>query len=348
MSALLASRLYKNDCDISQDYVREIVEEGIKKIDFITFIIEFVSKYALTNNVWLLSKIKSYFGAIEIIKQSDKRHITQQYYELLNLIKQIPKQKYVFCSETDKTTLSSADMNVVTYDVDYTVVENDLALLSGVVNADVYKLLLFMFSCITQTNNLSREENLRKCFSVIRYLLTLQPKSYLQMKGCKMDIVDILFVILILFSNSTYCTVLVRRYVNISKDIFYHRITKSKKLERINFIFYIVYVIIFGDIVDKEVYYNNYIDVDTVVSDEECAIQDTVSNNVLDVNEKCKYLYFYSEYDESLALQVKFEKERNKLKTTYKPSFREIDVAWTINNEKDYICVLKQDAAKTF
>jgi hypothetical protein len=348
MSALLASRLYNNDYEITTDYVRELLDEGVKKGDFITFIIEFISKFSLTNNLWLLSQIKEYLNSIESTKQNDRKLMSQHYVELLNLLANIPKQKYIFCDGNDKQTISKSDMNTVILDVNFSVVEDDLLSLSHVVTSDIHKLLIVLYSGITRSNNLPKEENIRKCFLIIRYLLTLQPKTYLQVKGNKIDIVDILFIVLILFSGSIYCTRMLQQYINISKDIFYLRTTKQKKWERINIIFYIVYMIIFDDLENVECEIKKHIE-DTL---ENIALSNTVyadeginnggePSDVNDVRTKCKHLYFYSEYDEPLALQVKFEKERNKLKSTYRPSYKEIDVAWTINNEKEFIYVYK-------
>jgi hypothetical protein len=349
MSALLASRLYNNDYEITIDYVTELLDDGVKKGDLITFIIEFICKYSLTNNLWLLSQIKQYLSSIESTKQNDRKLLSQHYFELLNLLVNIPKQKYIFCDSNDKQKISKSDMNTVILDVNFSVVEDDLLSLSNVVTHDVYKLLVVLYSGITKSNNLPKEENIRKCFLIIRYLLTLQPKAYLQVKRNKIDIVDILFIVLILFSGSTYCSKILQQYINISKDIFYLRTTKQKKLERINIVFYIVYVIIFDDLINVECDIKKYIE--DVSPLENIALPNTVdideasyhAGETSDVNEKCKHLYFYSEYDEPLALQVKFEKERNKLKSTYKPSYKEIDVAWTIHNEKEFMCVHKQE-----
>lgn len=344
MSALLASRLYNNDYEISIDYVRELLDEGIKKGEFITFIIEFISKYSLTNNIWLMSQIKQYLNSIESTKQNDTKSMSNHYFELLNLLANIPKHKYIFCDSNDKNTISKSDMNTVILDVNFSVVENDLLSLSHVVKNDIHKLLVVLYSGITKSNNLCKEENIRKCFLIIRYLLTLQPKAYLQVKGSKIDIIDILFIVLIMFSESIYCTKMLQQYITISKDIFYLRTTKQKKWARINILFYIFYVIIFDDLVNVEHDIKKYIELEHTASSytvDENDVSSQHEHTTNDVIEKCKHLYFYSQYDEPLVLQIKFEKERNKLKTTYKPSYKEIDVAWTVNNEKEFINVHK-------
>lgn len=354
MSASLAHHLFTTANEIQSDYVRELVEEGVKKADFITFVIEFVGKYSLTNNVWLLSQLKAYFTAIESTKQSDKPMLIKYYFEVLNLLVFVSKQRYVFCSETDKKTISNADINSVVLDVNYSVVEDELSSMNSIVKNDVYKLLIVLYSCITKSNNLPQEENIRKCFLILRYLLTLPPKSYLKTKENKIDVIDLIFIVLITFSHSTYCSRLVKEYIHLSKDIFYYRATKQRKMQRINFIFYTVYVIVFNDVVSTEFEKIMYIednskatcsDDDQETNDNDEYEQDCdgkENNGIIQPYDKCKFLFFYSEYDEPLALQVKFEKERNKLKNTYRPSYKEIDVAWTINNEKDFIFVLKE------
>jgi hypothetical protein len=62
-----------------------------------------------------------------------------------------------------------------------------------------------------------------------------------------------------------------------------------------------------------------------------------------DAANKCKFLYFYSEYDDHLGLQIRFEKERLQLLDRIEQTsrLRNIDVAWNIENEKNFICVSK-------
>jgi hypothetical protein len=348
MSDTLANHLFHNPTKITYDYVLQLVEEGTRKCDFIIFIIDFFSKFALTNNVWLLSKIKEYCNLIESTKRCEFNLLVTYCFEIICLFKHIPKKKYIFRCETDKKQITDAEIDYVTQNVNISTIEEELASLSSIVQKDIHGKLLILFSCITHTNNLSNEENVRICFLLVRYLLSLQPKSYLLTKESKLDIVDILFLVLVLFSKSSHCKDVLKRYIQIAKDIFYYKVNKQKKIERINIVFYVIYAIIFETITD------------VVVDIDKCNIANEVDDNALqkkqkndntqqvganaklEPSEKCGYLFVYSEYDESLALQIKFERERNKLQRTYKPTLRSINVAWNINNEKDYITVLKQ------
>ncbi len=345
----LAQVLYQSTTEITVDYVKSILEEKIKRTDFIAFLIEFLCKYALTNNLWILRKIKQYCDDIESTKANDTKQLLKCYYEVLNIFTAIPKQRYIFCAETDKKSISIADMNTISFDVNYSVVEDELASMANLLKADVYKLLIVFYSCLTKSNNLAREENVRKCFFILRYLLTLPTKSFSQAKNSKLDIIDVIFLVFMIFSGSSFCSHTIRQYIHFSKDVVYYRATKQKKWCRINILFYLVYCIVFDDVIDVVVDCKKYIEHDSVdasVTDETVEETDTSKcskdDGTMDVNEKCKYLFFYSEYDEPMVLQLKFEKERNSLQRTYRPAFKEINVAWSINNEKDYIVVSKQ------
>jgi hypothetical protein len=356
--SLLAQMLYQSTAEITIDYVKSLLEERVKRSDFIAFLIEFFSKFALTNNLWILRKIKHYCDDIESTKQNDTKQLLKYYYEVLNIINTIPKQRYVFCDETDRKSISIADMNTVSFDVNYSVVEDELNSMAKLLKSDVYKLLIVFYSCLTKSNNLPREENVRKCFLILRYLLTLPTKSFLKAQGSKLDIIDIVFLVFMIFSGSSICSHTIRQYIHFAKDVVYYRATKQKKWCRKNILFYLVYCIVFDEVIDIAVdckEYTEYNNNEDTVTDkiqggmEQHGVNESSNKNdgTMDVNEKCKYLFFYSEYDEPMVLQLKFEKERNTLQRTYRPSFKEIDVAWTLNHEKEFIVVSKQGTQGT-
>lgn len=352
--SLLAQMLYQSTTEIPIDYVKSLLEERVKRSDFIAFLIEFLSKFALTNNLWILRKIKQYCDDIENTKQNDTKQLLKYYYEVLNIVNVIPKQRYVFCDETDRKSISIADMNTVSFDVNYSVVEDELISMANLLKSDVYKLLIVFYSCLTNSNNLPREENVRKCFLILRYLLTLPTKSFLKAKGSKLDIIDIVCLVFMIFSGSSICSHTIRQYIHFAKDVVYYRATKQKKWCRKNILFYLVYCIIFDEVIDIAVDCKEYIEYNNITTDkpqsgmdehgvDESKNKNNDKNEGMDVNEKCKYLFFYSEYDEPMVLQLKFEKERNTVQRTYRPSFKEIDVAWTLNHEKEFIVVSKQE-----
>ena len=356
MCDTLASHLFHNPAEITYDYVLHLVEEGTRKCDFIIFVIDFISKFALTNNVWLLSKIKEYCNLIENAKRSESKLLVAYYLEVLSLLKRIPKQKYAFRCETDKKQITDAEIDYATQNVNIVTIEEELAFLSNIVQDRIRSKLLILYSCITNTNNFPKEDNVRICFLLVRYLLTLQPKSYLLKKDSKLDIVDILFLIIVLFSDSSHCSHVLKQYIQLTKDIFYYKINRLKKIGRINILFYVIYAIIFNDVTNAAVDIEKYIITDEAelntsnhaspckLKNQKNTSKQAVENqSTLETSEKCQYLFVYSEYDEALALQIKFEKERIKLQRTYKPTLRSIDVAWSVNNEKDYVTVMKQD-----
>jgi hypothetical protein len=345
MCDTLASHLYHNPNKITDEYILQLVDNGTKKCDLIVFIIDFISKFSLTNNLWLLSKIKEYCNLIENVKRNDVQLLSKYYFELLNLFKHIPKQKYIFRSEIDKKHITDADIEHVIHNINNTTTDEELASLSNVVHKDIYDKLSIFFSCITKTNSVSNQENVRICFMLVRYFLTLQPKQYLQAKHSKLDIIDIMFLVIVLFSESSHCSDSIKQYIQVSKDMFYYKVNKRKKIERINILFYIIYAVIFDDVINIAVEIEQYTiayEVASNTSDDSQSKQVKTVKPMDSTVERCKYLFFHSDYDEPLALQIKFEKERNKLQRTYKPTLRSIDISWNINNEKDYITVLKQ------
>ena len=168
--------------------------------------------------------------------------------------------------------------------------------------------------------------------------MTLTPKNYLRCKGSKVDMVDIIFLVIIIFNGSVYCPTVLKEFINLSKDILYYKATKQRKSERVNILFYIVYVIIFNDINDFEIEYDRYVEEHNEEINEKASLSTDKTDKHID---KCKYLYVYTEYDEGLMLQMKFEQERMKLQRTYRPLVKGIDIDWSVNNERDFVTVRK-------
>jgi hypothetical protein len=171
------------------------------------------------------------------------------------------------------------------------------------------------------------KETIQKCFLIIRYLLTLTPRQYIQgtTKKITTDIIDFMFLLCVWYSENTACNKDIKIYINNVKDIFYYRLKKKDKLTRINLLFYLVFVIINKNVRYQEIDYegvNNVFDdnVQEDISQENNTKSSSTKKNKKDkherntiVDDKCQYLFVFMEYDQHKLYELEREREKARM-----------------------------------
>jgi hypothetical protein len=339
--------------NITLSYIQKLFEgEGIKKVDIPIFITHFMCSHNLTDNLWVLERVKQYFMEIDACKpNTDKDKLGKLLYGVCHLLAVTEKQHFVFFNTDERADVFRNDvMNIMVHSAVATF--DDIIKLEDIVTEEVYKLLCILFDHLLYA--VETKQVLQKTFIILRYLFALTPKQSLLNVGNKMDIIDLVFLICIIYSNNHFCPKDLAAYIGCMKDIFYYRLKKKDKKKRLNIVFYMFHVLIkkhvysqpidyegfhyLNDVIttpllghpninnnDNDLQETNNHQQDTPKGQCQTKVKRVVTNE--DVIRKCQFLYLYTEKDEQLEIQMRYERERERmLGQLYRVRTKDIDV----------------------
>lgn len=325
MNTVLNDYMLNEVSNITYDFVRSLVGQ-VKKHDICTYICHFVCDHVLTNNIWILQRVKCYLEKIESCKNNDKEQLIKLIYSLLHLLGNSDKGIYTFYYPNEKHEMFQEDIKNIRY---YSSIDehDELIPLQSILTEEVYTLFNVLYESFLYS--VESKETIQKCFMIIRYLLTLSPKQYIQgtTKKITTDIIDFIFLLCVWYSKNSSCTNDIVAYINYIKDIFYYRLKKKDKLIRINILFYLVFVIINKKVRYQEIDYegiNNFDDHDNTQKDlsqhndekvnkiEKTTKKDKQERNT-EVDDKCQYLFVYMDYDQHKLYEMEREREKYRM-----------------------------------
>jgi hypothetical protein len=326
MNTVLNDYMLNEVSNITYDFVKTLVQQ-VKRHDICTYVCHFVCDHVLTNNIWIIKKVKEYLEVIDTCKQTERDKQIRILYSLFHLLGNSDKGIYTFYYPHEKSNVFLEDIKNIrftsgTHDI------HDLSQLQQVLTDEVYTLLNVMYECFLYS--VESTVSLQKCFVILRYLLTLSPRHYIQgtTKGVSMDIIDFVFLICVWYGDNVHCTQELKMYISDVKDIFYYKLKKKDKLIRINTLFYLIYVIINKRVRNQEIDYeganiiiNEVIDKSKSETDsvEEVDVKykNKIKNEVHQKDEevinKCQYLYIYMDYDQQLMYEMERERDKNRM-----------------------------------
>jgi hypothetical protein len=322
MNNTLNNYILNEVSNITYDFVQRLVSQ-VKKHDICSFICHFLCDHVLTNNIWTLKTVKDYLEKIETCKSNEKEKLTKLLYSLLHLLGNSDKGIYTFYYPNEKGDMFADDIKNIRY---YSNVNDneDLSPIQSIVTEEVYTLLNILYDCFLYS--VESKESLQKCFIIIRYLLTLTPKHYIQgnTKKITTDVIDFIFILCVWYSNNNQCPKDISLYVNHIKDIFYYRLKKKDKLLRINILFYLIHVLINKKVIYQEIDYEG-INNDESIEIQECTdtedlkkqkthtVSKTKDGRDAQVDDKCQYLFIYTDYDQHKLYEMQHERDRYRM-----------------------------------
>lgn len=362
MDALLSRYLLHEVSNITMDFVCQLLVQ-VKKQDICTYVTHFVCVHALTENVWILQKIKAYYEMVKTYKPSEKQKLVKVFYALFHMIAQCDKATYIFHNLQDKSGMFIDDIKGLIYNSNHIDIPETMQL-KDVLSDEVYSLINIMYDCFLYS--VESKVALQKCFLIMRYLLTLLPKQYLASgqtsKSINMDITDFMFLACILYTNQQHCPADIKLYVTTCKDIFYYKARKKDKLARVNLIFYTIYAIINKKVINQPLDYEGMnFEFTTTKKGTQCTSSENgdlsadvtqesskackINNSILDeqLNEKLSYLFIYMDYDEYTSMNMQRERERlHMMSKLMRDATKEIEVDYLLTKDsREYVSVAK-------
>jgi hypothetical protein len=361
MGTLLTEYLLHEVSNINSSFVRNIFSTGAKKNDIPKFITAFICAHTLTNNIWVYCQVKMYYEEIEKCKtnEKDKEKLANLCYGLFHLIGNCHKAQYIFWNQTEKAEIFKADINAILVHTGRSEHE-ELLCLRDILCEETYALFNIVYERFLYS--VESKVVLQELFTILRYVLALTPKFYLASSHYKieMDIIDLMYLLCVIYSNNSYCPPEVRDYITLSKDLFYYKLSKKDKRVRVNLLFYTIHVIINKQITNQPFDYDGMQYVESLKHDNGLSInEESQSTGALntskqkkihvneDLEDKCKYLYVYMEYDEELRNIMQYESEKHKMMNKLlRNATKDIEVDSLLSRESSHVKLTKLHNAK--
>jgi hypothetical protein len=180
----------------------------------------------------MIERVKRYFVEIDLCKPTvDKDKIIKLFYGLCHLLGVSDKHNFVFFNSDERPDIFRNDvMNIMVHSSVATF--DDITQLQDVVTEEVYKLFCIMFDHLLYA--VETKEILQQTFIILRYLFALTPKQFLKNVACKMDMIDLVFLLCIVYSNHRLCSKDIANYIECMKDIFYYKLKKKLRIFILN------------------------------------------------------------------------------------------------------------------
>lgn len=337
--SVLSRYLLHEPSNITETFTRALVcDAGVNKTQLHTYITHFICAHCLSNNVWFFERVKMHYEELEQCKNTDKVTLTRISYNLFHLLACCEKKDYVFCNPQDKPDMFRTHILNIMQSSNVTVMHEELEQLQEFLHQEIYLLLNIIFDNLMYTVDIATVT--QNCLLTVRYILTLPPRRlYKPDKKTNLDAADILFILFVVYGNHSSCPRQLTHYITLIKDLYYFKLRKKDKIKRANLIFYTLYAII-----SKSVYYQaldyNGLQTETQKANESKTKE---TDKTMDDNDKCKYLFCYTELDERLSYEVRLERERSQIMSrVVRTPTKEIELDSLLMREpKDYIQVAK-------
>lgn len=235
-------------CDITSinKLIYHYIISGENKNILMNYLINIFIKYYISKNLWLIQEITRKIINIEESnkdknkdknKNKNKDKIIYLIEDLCLLICNLPNKKLEFLVTTESHNDKDEIKKIInTFQKEY----SDILDFKDIVHSEIYALFNIFY------RNILYGCDLNNCYIIIRYLISLKKKQ-LFIKDIKIDesIIDILFIIIIKFlENNDRILPNIIEYITLYKDLFYYRVKQKDKLDRINILFYVIFVLI--------------------------------------------------------------------------------------------------------
>jgi hypothetical protein len=251
---------------------------------FNTFIIKFFSAHYIDKNLWFLKKIVEYLCNIE----SNKNNVIGYQNICILLMNNNFKNMNLFKKGEVYNDNTHIEKLLHGFHKEY----EDMMEFKDIMTNECYALFNILYRNIIHCCELS------DCFTIIRYLITRKKRELFKTidKNC---IIDNIFTVVIKFlqANDRIADD-IREYIILCKDIYYYNCKQKDKIDRINILFYTIFIIIQRKVKYQKIKY---------------ILPKEISYNKCNHSNLFEYLFVLIKYDNDIINIVRNDREFSKL-----------------------------------
>jgi len=339
--SVLSRYLLHEPANITETFTRTLIlNAGVNKTQLCSYVTHFICAHCLSSNVWFFERIKMHYEELEQCKNTDKVTLTKISFNLFHLLACSEKKDYVFSDPQDKPDMFRNHILNIIQSSNVTVTHEELEQMREFLHQEIYLLLNIIFDNLMYTVDVTTVT--QNCLLTARYILTLPARRlYKPDKKSNLDAADIMFILFVVYGNHSSCPRHLSDYITLIKDLYYFKLLKKDKVKRVNLIFYTLYAIISKSVYTQALDYNGL-----QIEKEKTRVntsksKDTIKDKTED--DKCKYLFCYTQLDERLNYEVRLERERSQIMSkVLRTPIKEIELdTLLMRDPKDYIQVAK-------
>lgn len=238
---VIAENIEAKDIEGILKLTQHYVTIGKNKNIFTSYLVDLFSQHYMTKNIWILQQFSQKITQIEHCKKNEYLQLIQDLcilfsvldYKILNLfIKDHCSVLAIKQSANDKLQIETI---LFTFQKEF----DDISNLKETLTPEFYALINILYK------NMLDGCDLYNCFIIIRFLIGKKNKELFISDRMGYNAIDIIFIIIIKFLQSTDIIPSdIQEYILLCKDLFYYRCKQKQKLERVNILFYILFVLI--------------------------------------------------------------------------------------------------------
>jgi hypothetical protein len=229
--------IVNQDIENIQTEINNLLNLGHRK-DITSFLIHLYCDKYINKNIWVLKELHKNINLTEYkLSITELQTILTNIATLisLNSIKSLHlyKQKEINIQE-------------ILYTSTYTLF-HEIEEFKNILKEEIFELINIL------SGNIILRTNIQQTFTIINFILNSKKNKVFNSKS-SLDVVDLLFLIIIKLLNSINEED-ISEYVILCKDLFYYRVKKVDKLNRINLMFYCVFVMVHRHLSNQEILY---------------------------------------------------------------------------------------------
>jgi hypothetical protein len=294
---VLAEHIEAKDTTHMTKIINHYVNSGRSKIAFSSFIVNIFCTSYLSRNLWTLKEFASLVSYVENCSSKKDGCLAKSMNNLCRLLAALDVQECKFYRKGKSYIEERSKIDQILYS-SHREFQELIEMKSGV-QYEIYSLLNTLYY------NFAHCCDLPNCFIILRHIITSSKKQVIQEKSYQ-DGIDVIFLVIMKYLETNRVPSDVKEYITICKDLFFYRCKVKDRLDRVNVLFYAVYILMNRSTKFQEVEYK----------DKEVAQDAAGSTSTSGTDHRHEYLYVVTPKDPHLIRMVKEDRERPRPKQT--------------------------------
>lgn len=313
---VLAEHIEAKDTTHMFKIINHYVNSGRSKVAFSSFIVNMFCSSYLSRNLWALKEFASLVAEVEKCTPKKDGCLAKNMQSLCLLLAASDIQECKFYRKGKSYLEERSKVDQILYS-SHREFQELVELKSGV-QYETYSLLNTLYY------NFAHCCDLPDCFIILRHIITSSKKQVIQEKSYQ-DGIDVIFLVIMKYLEINRVPSDVREYITICKDLFFYRCKVKDRLDRVNVLFYAVYILMNRSAKFQEIEYK------------EKEAQHDTSSSKTNSDHRHEYLYVMTNLDTHLIRKVQEDRERPKSKQVKQVTVKGCD---KITRRQDLVSII--------